>query len=91
VMILDGKVFIDGELLAEPYATGPTASGRENAWELRAGEVFVLGDNRAYSNDSRSFGPVTIDRIVGKVFFVLTPDSMQLVPTVSYPTPATTP
>jgi signal peptidase I len=38
-----------------------------------AGSVFVLGDNRAESDDSRSFGPILESSIVGKALFVIWP------------------
>jgi signal peptidase I len=37
------------------------------------GEVFVMGDNRAYSFDSRQFGPIDIDLIRGRAFVVIWP------------------
>jgi signal peptidase I len=66
-----GIVFVNGERLREPYARqrgdrsdhGPTTVG-EN-------EVFVMGDNRANSQDSRVIGPVPLDNIVGKAFLII--------------------
>ncbi len=45
-----GKVTINGKPLAEPYVFGPVA--------VATGTVFVMGDNRAASNDSRCAGPI---------------------------------
>ncbi len=57
VTITKGQVHIDGRVLAEPWADGPTLPNGE--WELGPEDIFVLGDARARSNaDSRLFGPV---------------------------------
>ncbi len=64
VEIRDGAVWVDGQPLDEPYLTQPTA-GQMAPLVVPEGHVFVLGDNRAYSNDSRAFGPVPLDNIVG--------------------------
>ena len=62
--IKDGIVYIDGEPLDEPYINGP-ARGNYGPITVPQGYIFVMGDNRNNSNDSRSFGPVAIDNIVG--------------------------
>lgn len=67
VEIHDGKVYIDGVPLDEPYLTQPT-QGYMPAVTVPPLHVFVLGDNRMASNDSRTFGPVPIDNIVGKAW-----------------------
>jgi signal peptidase I len=57
VTITNGQVHIDGEVLAEPWADGPTRP--DGAWELAADEVFVLSDARALTlADSRAIGPI---------------------------------
>ena len=70
VVMTEGLLFIDGRELAEPYLGGlPSSVGLgELAWELGAGQYVVLGDNRAHSTDSREFGPVGGDRIVGRAW-----------------------
>ena len=68
VEIRDGNVYIDGQLLDEPYANGSTRQGRIGRVIVPALQVFVMGDNRAHSNDSRSFGPVPIGDIVGRAW-----------------------
>lgn len=70
-----GNVFIDGEPLDESYIDGPITDcnrGAENCnlGPIPDGYVFVLGDNRAHSQDSRSFGLVAVERIIGQAFFV---------------------
>lgn len=68
VQIIDGKVYINGEVLEEKYINGDytnTYNGFE--WKLGDREYFLMGDNRlpGKSKDSREFGPVDIDRIIG--------------------------
>ena len=65
--IRNNQVFIDGEVIEEPYLTGT----RQSDWgpiDVPAGYVFVMGDHRRASNDSRLFGPIPIDSIVGRAW-----------------------
>ena len=71
VDIRDGAVYIDQVRLTEPYVrdSEPTEAGGSSAhWEIAAGELFVLGDNRENSSDSRVFGPVRRDSVVGRAW-----------------------
>lgn len=69
----DGNVYLNGELLSEPYLHGePTNEDTgmvRYPCTLQEGQVFVMGDNRAESMDSRSFGAVGIRQIRGKIWF----------------------
>ncbi|MCR4406268.1 MAG: signal peptidase I [Anaerolineae bacterium] len=67
VEIHDGLVYIDGVPLAEPYLTQGTA-GYQGPIVVPPLHVYVLGDNRNFSNDSRSFGPVPLENIVGRAW-----------------------
>jgi len=68
VTLADGQVYVDGVAISEPYLTQGTAStGR--AWTIPPLHVFVMGDNRGASRDSRVFGPVSIDSILGRAVF----------------------
>lgn len=85
-----GDVLIDGERLDEPYIEqGITEchGGRYcDVAEIPAGYVYVLGDNRDNSSDSRAFGLVRIEDIVGKAWFTNWPISdIGLVPHYDYP------
>lgn len=64
VTVADGRVYIDGKPLDEPYLTQPT-QGSGRSWIVPPLNVFVMGDNRSASRDSRIFGPVPLDQIVG--------------------------
>ncbi|MBX3069774.1 MAG: signal peptidase I [Thermomicrobiales bacterium] len=75
VEIREGNVYIDGELLDEDYIeAGITECSRQcDPWVVPEGEVFVLGDNRQNSSDSRVFGPIAIDSIVGRAWVIYWP------------------
>jgi len=67
IEIREGSVYINGQLLAEPYlqqATYGTLAPRV----ITADHVFVMGDNRGASNDSRSFGEVALSSIIGRAW-----------------------
>lgn len=75
IMIKDGEVYVNGIRLTEGYISTKT-----NLWEggfskngaetiVPDGDIFVMGDNRPRSSDSREFGPVPITSIIGQVFF----------------------
>ena len=74
VEIRQGKVYINGQALTEPYLDRLDNS-RVGPMILREKEYFVLGDNRRSSNDSRIWGPVSETYVVGKVWFVYWPFS----------------
>lgn len=68
VEIRDRQVYVNDELLDEPYVTEPCrASCRDDRWELGDGEYFMMGDNRNHSRDSRVFGAVRRSQIIGEV------------------------
>ena len=63
--ITDGNVYVNGELLNEEYAEGYTEG--DVYMVIHEGSVFVMGDNREKSIDSRFFGTVSTDDIYGRV------------------------
>ncbi len=72
VKMEDGVVFLNGKKIEEPYITAPGPTDMDTLG-LGEKEYFVLGDNRRGSNDSRNWGPVPEDNILGKVWFVYWP------------------
>jgi len=67
-----GKVYIDGRKFDEPYVVN---LGSENFGPIKIpeGHIFLMGDNRTNSVDSRSFGPVPMDRILTRASFIYNP------------------
>ena len=63
------QVHINGELLDEPYLLEPCDSNNcpDSIWQLGEDEYFVMGDNRNHSSDSRFFGAIDADIIIGEV------------------------
>ena len=74
VEINEGAVSVNGRALHEPYITSRDRASMDPV-SLRPGEYFVLGDNRAGSNDSRNWGPVPEENILGQVWMVYWPPS----------------
>lgn len=68
VEIKEGKVYVNGNPLEEDYINGdettPNLIGQDK-WTIPDGHFFVMGDNRQASNDSRSFGPIAKEEIIG--------------------------
>lgn len=75
VELIDGEVFVNGERLQEPYIDKMTYSRAETSWSVPEDKIFVLGDNRENSLDSRSIGFVDIQQVKGKVAFRIFPFS----------------
>ncbi|MDJ0959228.1 MAG: signal peptidase I [Acidimicrobiia bacterium] len=75
VEIQDNRVLVNGELLPEPYLRpGFDMRDREQI-TVPDGHVWVMGDNRNISDDSRNFGPIEIDSIVGRAVVIVWPPS----------------
>ena len=68
VEIRDGRVFVNSEPLAEPYLAAKTA-GIYGPTTVPPLHIFVLGDNRGSSNDSRSFGTISLKDVIGRAWF----------------------
>lgn len=68
-----GLVHRNGELLKEPYVRQAMLLEDPIKVVLGEGELFLMGDNRNVSEDSRDYGPVPADRIAGRVCWRLLP------------------
>lgn len=77
VEIRNRTVHVNGEALAEPYVTrdARAAMGDYGPVTVPEGMLFVLGDNRGNSADSRAIGFVPEDRVVGRAFVIIWPPS----------------
>jgi signal peptidase I len=75
ISVLNGRVLVNGRALAEPYLRSPQTICASRWCDVTLGpdEYYVLGDNRAQSSDSRLFGPVGGDRIIGKAWLIFSP------------------
>lgn len=74
VELRNGNLYVNGKRVAEPYLRGPKDRRDYGPTLVPDGELFVLGDNRTDSNDSRyGLGLVPIDKVVGKAFVKIWP------------------
>jgi len=68
----NGRVYVDGKVVDEPYIHGYVMPDFP-ATPVPQGQLFVMGDNRAVSLDSRSFGTVPMTSIIGRAMFAYWP------------------
>jgi signal peptidase I len=91
IELRDHVYYVNGQPLPEPYIPpenvtnpGPYIEGR--VMTMGPDDYFVTGDNRPHSSDSRVWGPITKEEIVGRGFFRYWPvNRVGLLPKVSYP------
>ncbi len=69
----NGQVLVNGEPLDEPYLDEGVTTGDFDPVTVPEGHFFMMGDNRGDSRDSRFFGPIAEETIVGRAFFRVWP------------------
>ena len=91
--VRDGQVVVNGKALSEPYVYPgsdpyqPTEAPPDRAqWTVGQDELFVLGDHREQSSDSRVFGPIKRDSVIGRAWLRYWPlNVFGILPTPTYP------
>jgi len=91
--IHDGSVFVNGTKLVEPYVfqengqpQSTDALNEIDHWVIPDGQLFLMGDHRQNSSDSRAGGPVEISTVVGRAWLRYWPfDTLRILPTPSHP------
>lgn len=73
IELVDGVLYIDGAMVEEPYVVNIDVVKGQARFTVPEGYIYVMGDNRPFSGDSRDFGPVAEDQIIGKVICVMWP------------------
>jgi signal peptidase I len=69
----EGNVYVNGDQIDEDYLEPGTPTDNLPPTTIPEGQVFVMGDNRTNSEDSRIFGPIDEDAIVGRAFIRVLP------------------
>lgn len=69
----NGAVYINGERLEEPYLAAGTFTSDFGPILVPPGDLWVMGDNRTDSSDSRVFGPIPISTVVGRAIWRVWP------------------
>ena len=94
IAIHDGKAFVNDIELVEPYvfteADGQSQETEDplqmETWRVPDGELFLMGDHRKMSADSREFGTVAVDKVIGRAWLRYWPiDSLLILPTPTHP------
>jgi signal peptidase I len=89
----DGKVYVNDKALDEPYVyeedgqpQATVTSTDPPRWVVPQGALFVMGDHRASSSDSRTFGPIEVGDVVGRAWLRYWPfNTFGILPTPSHP------
>jgi signal peptidase I len=97
IEIHDGSVFVNGTKLVEPYVfqengqPQPTETfGGVDSWVVPTGQLFLMGDHRGNSADSREGGPVDLSQVIGRAWLRYWPvDTFEILPTPTHPELAT--
>jgi signal peptidase I len=95
VELREGLVYVNGVAIEEPYIfeddqglpqESLPAPGGATHWLVPDGELFVMGDHRQDSADSRNFGPIEVTHVVGRAWLRYWPfDTFTILPVPAYP------
>ena len=93
VEIRDGSVFVNGTKLDEPYVFKEDGQPQPtepvngiDRWVVPDGQLFLMGDHRGNSSDSREGGPVDVSAVIGRAWLRYWPlGTLQILPTPSHP------
>jgi len=98
VELRDGTVYVNGVALDERYTFADGAEPRTDplsettSWVVPAGDLFLLGDHRNDSEDSRAFGPIEITRVIGRAWLRYWPiGTLGTISTPTYAVPSPLP
>lgn len=69
----NGVVYVNGERIDEPYLPSGTETSPFPPYDVGDDEIFVMGDNRANSDDSRNFGAIPEDSVIGHAVLLVWP------------------
>ena len=93
IELRDGHVFVNDVKLDEPYVfhdngvsqPSESSQGGPTEWLVPDGDLFVMGDHREASADSRTFGPIAIGQVIGRAWLRYWPfDTFGIFPEPSY-------
>jgi signal peptidase I len=95
IEVRDGSVYVNGTKIDEGYlyAASPgdsppptTVSGDASRWVVADGDLFLMGDHRENSQDSRTFGEVPVSQVIGRAWLRYWPlNVFGILPTPTYP------
>jgi signal peptidase I len=93
IEIHDGKVFVNDIGLVEPYVFQEDGKPQQTEdvlqtahWAVPEGELFLMGDHRGSSADSREFGTVAVDKVIGRAWLRYWPlNTLEILPTPTHP------
>lgn len=73
ITVENGRVHVNGVPIDEPYLPEGVHMADFGPVTLAADEIFLMGDNREFSMDSRAFGPIEIDHVIGEAVLIIWP------------------